>query len=226
MKSRISRLSRPFPLILLAILLAFYAVAAKATDGTITAKPNNPDLVSTMPDNLPKATFAGGCFWCLESEFRKQPGVVYTVSGYAGGHVEHPSYEQVSQGRTGHAEALEIYYDPEKTDYQTLLDHFLRRAHDPTTKDAQWVDHGSQYRSAIFYHDDAQKQMTEDTIARINAEKIYKNPIVTEVVAAPTFWPAEDYHQQYYEKYEDRTGQAHVRLIAKEKIKSEKYGTK
>ena len=229
MKSLPRPLSRPFILVLTAISLVLWGIsggfgAGAKTGAAATAKPNNPDLVSNMPDNLPKATFAGGCFWCLESEFRKFPGVVYTRVGYTGGTLENPTYEQITTGRTGHAETIEIYYDADKTSFHDLVDHFLRRAHDPTTKNAQWVDRGPQYRSAIFYHDDEQKRTATDIITRIDAEGLYKNKIVTEVTPAIHFWPAEDYHQQYYEKYEDRTGQAHQRVIAKEQIKAKKYG--
>jgi peptide-methionine (S)-S-oxide reductase len=205
-------------MVFLAICLIFGGFGKAA----VTSIPSNPDLVTIMPENLPKATFAGGCFWCLESEFRNLPGVVFVRSGYTGGTTENPTYEQVTTGRTGHAEANEIYYDPAKTTYQALLDHFLRRAHDPTTVNRQWVDEGTQYRSAIFYHDAEQKKQAEDTIARIDAEKIYKTPIVTQLAPAATFWPAEDYHQQYYEKYEKRTGSPHLRVILKDELKKKK----
>lgn len=215
MKSIPLRFLTLYLLVFLALIPAFPG-SAKAEPSSL---PDNPDLVTVMPENLPKATFAGGCFWCLESEFRNKPGVVFTRSGYTGGTSENPTYEQVTTGKTGHAEAVEIYYDPEKTNYQALLDHFLRRAHDPTTLNRQWVDEGTQYRSAIFYHDEAQKTAAEDTIARINTEKIYKNPIVTQVLPAAPFWPAEDYHQQYYEKYEREKGSPHLRVILKDELK-------
>lgn len=206
--------------------LALMALAALLVSGLfghyaradVTSIPDNPDLVSIMPENLPIATFAGGCFWCLESEFRNRPGVVFTRSGYTGGTVENPTYDMISTGRTGHAEAVEIHYDPAKTDYAALLDHFLRNAHDPTTLNRQWVDEGTQYRSAIFYHDDAQKAAAEAAIAAINAAGLYKNPIVTAIVPAQTFWPAESYHQQYYETYERTNGQPHLRVILKEEL--------
>ena len=147
---------------------------------------------------------------------------MFTRSGYTGGTADNPTYEMVTTGKTGHAEANEIYYDPSKTTYQDLLDHFLRRAHDPTTLNRQWVDEGTQYRSAIFYHDEDQKKQALETIARINAEKIYKSPIVTEVLPATTFWPAEEYHQQYYEKYEKTSGMPHLRVILKDELKKKK----
>ena len=206
----------------LLIFLSIYLISRGSGHSETTSIPSNPDLVTTMPQNLPKATFAGGCFWCLESEFRNRPGVVFTRSGYTGGTVDHPTYEMVTTGKTGHAEANEIYYDPLKTTYQDLLDHFLRRAHDPTTLNRQWVDEGTQYRSAIFYHDEDQKKQALETIAHINAEKIYKSPIVTEVLPATTFWPAEEYHQQYYEKYEKTSGMPHLRVILKDELKKKK----
>ncbi len=214
--------------ILSATVLLAAAFASAGPGGNIrmtvdvTSLPDNPDLVQIMPENLPKATFAGGCFWCLESEFRNKPGVVFTRSGYTGGTVDNPAYDMVTTGKTGHAEAVEIFYDPAKTDFQALTDHFLRNAHNPTTIDRQWVDEGTQYRSAIFYHDDEQKRIAEETIARINAEKIYAAPIVTQVVPADVFWPAEDYHQQYYEKYERERGQPHLRVILKNELKNKK----
>lgn len=204
------------------VFLTLAAVSGGSAKAGPSGPPDNPDLVSAMPENLPKATFAGGCFWCLESEFRNRQGVVFTRSGYTGGTTENPTYEQVTTGKTGHAEAVEIYYDPDKTNYQALLDHFLRSAHDPTTLNRQWVDEGTQYRSAIFYHDDMQKKAAEDTIARIAAERIYKNPVVTEIMPAEAFWPAEDYHQQYYEKYEQEKGSPHLRVILKGEMKKKK----
>ncbi len=182
----------------------------------------NPDLVTSVPENLPKASFAGGCFWCMESEFRPFPGVVFTRAGYEGGTTDNPTYAQVTTGKTGHAEVLEIYYDPSKTDYQKLVDHFMRNAHDPTTLNQQWVDEGTQYRSVIFYHDAAQQKIAEDTIARIDGEKIYKGRIVTEVIPATTFWIAEEYHQQYYEKYEKEKGTPHIREVLKDEIRKKK----
>ncbi len=181
----------------------------------------NPSLQNTLPKDYPIATVAGGCFWCTESEYRSLKGVVYTRVGYTGGKEPNPTYKEISAHKTGHAEALEIYYDPKILTYERILDHFFRRAHDPTQKDRQGPDVGAQYRSAVFYHDAEQKKIAEELIAKINAERIYKNPIVTEVVAAGRFWEAEDYHQQYYEKYEAKTGIPHVNEMirkAKEKL--------
>lgn len=177
------------------------------------------DMASEKPANLPKATLAGGCFWCLESEFRGLQGVVYTVVGYTGGHIDNPGYDEVTTGKTGHAEAVEIYFDPAKTSYRELVEHFLTRAHDPTQLNKQWVDEGPQYRSAIFTHDEEQKKIAEDLIAELTAAKRYKDPIVTTINPAATFWVAEEYHQQYYEKYEAENGQPHIRIWLKQQNK-------
>lgn len=143
------------------------------------------------------ATFAGGCFWCMEPPFDKLPGVKSTTSGYTGGTVKQPTYEQVSGGGTGHAEAVRVVYDPTKVTYAKLLDVFWHNV-DPLTPDAQFCDHGPQYRSAVFYHDAAQRKLAEDT-KRAHATRFGK-PVVTEVVPAAVFWPAEAYHQDYYVK--------------------------
>jgi peptide-methionine (S)-S-oxide reductase len=146
---------------------------------------------------MEKATFAAGCFWGVEADFRKIPGVIDAVSGYTGGHVESPSYEAVCTGRTGHAEAVEVTYDPAKVSYGQLLDAFWS-LHDPTTPDRQGPDVGSQYRSAIFYHSDAQRAEAEASKAAAQAG--FKRPIVTEITAATPFYPAEAYHQRYFER--------------------------
>jgi peptide-methionine (S)-S-oxide reductase len=146
---------------------------------------------------LAKATFAGGCFWCMEPPFDKLDGVVSTTSGYTGGHTANPTYEQVSSGRTGHTEAVEVVYDPRKVTYAQLLEVFWRNI-DPLTANAQFCDTGSQYRAGIFVHDEAQRRLAEET-KRAVAQRLEK-PIVTEVVAASKFWPAEEYHQDYYKK--------------------------
>ena len=148
------------------------------------------------PAGLAKATFAGGCFWCVESDFDKVPGVVSTTSGYIGGKVANPSYEQVSAKTTGHAEAVEIVYDPKRVSYEQLLEYFWRTI-DPTTKDRQFCDAGSPYRSAIFTHDAAQLAAVKASLANLEKTKPFKDAIVTEIVAAGPFYAAEDYHQNY-----------------------------
>lgn len=146
---------------------------------------------------LAKATFAGGCFWCMEPPYDELEGVTSTISGYTGGTKKNPTYEQVSAGTTGHTEAVEITYDPKKVSYEKLLDVFWRNI-DPLTANAQFCDSGSQYRSAIFYHDQAQKTLAEASKKRVQSR--FKQPIVTEIVQVSEFYPAEDYHQDYYKK--------------------------
>jgi peptide-methionine (S)-S-oxide reductase len=143
------------------------------------------------------ATFAGGCFWCVEADFDKVEGVISTTSGYTGGGKANPSYEEVSRGGTGHAEAVKIVYDPAKVSYQKLLDVFWHNV-DPLVKDRQFCDHGHQYRTAIFYHGDEQRQLAEASKAAVQGR--FKEPIVTEIVAAGPFYQAEDYHQDFYVK--------------------------
>jgi peptide-methionine (S)-S-oxide reductase len=144
-----------------------------------------------------KATFAGGCFWCMEPPYDKLDGVISTISGYAGGKTKNPTYEEVSRGTTGHTEVVQVTYDPKKLTYQKLLDVFWRNI-DPLTPNRQFCDIGSQYRSAIFYHDDNQKRLAEESKKALS--KRFKEPIVTEIVAYTEFYPAEDYHQDYYTK--------------------------
>jgi peptide-methionine (S)-S-oxide reductase len=146
-----------------------------------------------------KATFAGGCFWCVESDFDKIDGVISTTSGYTGGKTANPTYHDVSAGVTGHAEAVEIVFDPKRVSYERLLEHFWYTV-DPTAKDRQFCDIGSQYRTAIFVHDDAQRRAAEASKAALEKSKPFPQPIVTEIVAAAQFYPAEEYHQDYYKK--------------------------
>ena len=152
-----------------------------------------------------KATFAGGCFWCVEADFDKLDGVLSTTSGYIGGTVPNPTYEQVAADRTGHAEAVEVVYDPRKVSYERLLEHFWRTI-DPTTPDRQFCDVGSAYRSAIFTHDATQMAAARASLAAIEKSKPFKEPIVTQIVAAGPFYPAEAYHQDYYRKNPVRYG--------------------
>lgn len=174
-------------------------------------------IKSEKPDDYPIATFAGGCFWCLESEFRALKGVVYTISGYSGGELENPTYSDITTGKTGHAEVTDIYYDPDIITYRELTDYFLRKFHDPTQLNRQGVDVGTQYRSAIFYHHYEQKKVASEAIASAEADKVWNDPIVTTLEPLQKFWPAEDYHQQYYEKYEKANGRPHIRVLLKAK---------
>ena len=150
-------------------------------------------------DNLATATFAGGCFWCVESDFLHIPGVVSVTSGYAGGEEQNPSYEQVSSGSTGHLEAVQIRFDPAKVSYRALLEWFWRH-HDPTDPDGQFCDRGSQYRPAIFAHNEGQRREAEASRQRLADSKVLPKPVVTPVLGYTTFYPAEDHHQRYVEK--------------------------
>jgi peptide-methionine (S)-S-oxide reductase len=182
-------MKRGLPLLAL-LLLAAPAVAAEAVFGQPAPPP---------PPGLAVATFAGGCFWCMEGPFDDTPGVVSTTSGYTGGTKEAPSYEEVSSGGTGHAESVRVVYDPKKVSYETLLEVFWHNV-DPLTANAQFCDHGNQYRTAIFYNDEAQKQAAEAAKKALESSGRFKQPIVTEIVPAGKFWPAEDYHQDFYVK--------------------------
>jgi peptide-methionine (S)-S-oxide reductase len=146
-----------------------------------------------------KATFAGGCFWCMEPPYDKVPGVISTISGYMGGKTRNPTYESISTGTTGHAEVVQIEYDPSKVTYEKLLEVFWRNV-DPTQRDGQFCDHGTQYRTAIFYHGEEQKKLAEASKAALEKNKPFKGDIVTEVTAAPQFYRAEEYHQDFYKK--------------------------
>jgi peptide-methionine (S)-S-oxide reductase len=145
------------------------------------------------------AIFAGGCFWCVEADFDKVPGVISTTSGYTGGTVANPTYEQVSSKHTGHAEAVQIVFDPAKVSYEKLLDYFWHTI-DPTTKDRQFCDAGSPYRTAIFAGNEAQLKAAQASRTALEKSKPFKQPIVTEIVMAGAFYPAEEYHQDYYKK--------------------------
>jgi peptide-methionine (S)-S-oxide reductase len=150
--------------------------------------------------SLAKATFAGGCFWCMEGPFDKLDGVISTTSGYTGGHKKNPTYREVSSGTTGHAESVQVVYDPNKVTYQQLLDVFWVNI-DPTVKDQQFCDHGSQYRSAIFYHNAEQKRLAEASKRQLEKDKPFEGQIYTEITTATEFYPAEDYHQDFYMKH-------------------------
>ena len=146
-----------------------------------------------------KATFAGGCFWCMEEAYEKLPGVISAVSGYMGGRTKSPTYEQVSTGSSGHAEVVQVQYDPTKITYEKLVEAFWHNV-DPTQRDGQFCDHGSQYRSAIFYHGEEQKKAADASRAALEKMKPFKGEIVTQIVPAGEFYPAEEYHQDYYKK--------------------------
>jgi len=143
------------------------------------------------------ATFGSGCFWCTEAVFQRIKGVEKVVSGYAGGHVQNPTYRQVCAGNTGHAEAVQVQYDPSQISYPEILEIFWK-THDPTTRDRQGNDVGPQYRSAIFYHNEEQKRLAEEYKKKLDEAHIWEDPIVTEITPFTNFYPAEDYHQNYY----------------------------
>ena len=160
------------------------------------------------------ATLAGGCFWCLEAVYLELRGVVGVQSGYAGGHVANPSYELVCTGTTGHAEVVQITFDPDEISYRDLLDVFFT-IHDPTTLNRQGNDVGTQYRSAIFYHSAEQKAAADEAIAELGAEKVWDDPIVTEVLPLKEFFPAEEYHRDYFRLHPD---QAYCRAVIAPKV--------
>src|SRR5690349_6966776 len=160
------------------------------------------------------ATLAGGCFWCLEAVYDEMKGVESVESGYMGGHSENPSYEDVCSGATGHAEVVQITFDPDVVSYQELLEVFFV-IHDPTTRDRQGNDVGTQYRSAIFYHSAEQKRIAEDLIRSFESQHVYEDPIVTEVVPAERFHPAEGYHQEYFQR---NPAQPYCRFVVAPKV--------
>jgi peptide-methionine (S)-S-oxide reductase len=173
-----------------------------AGDGRTPASPAVAPEEDPMPDAARKpsealATFGGGCFWCVEAVFKELDGVTSVVPGYSGGHAESPTYRQVCSGTTGHAEVVQIRYDPAKVRYEQLLEVFFR-THDPTTKDRQGNDVGTQYRSVVFFHDEAQRQSAERVKAALDAEAAYPRPIVTEIVPFERFHLAEEYHRDYF----------------------------
>jgi len=168
-----------------------------------------------MTQSLETVTLGAGCFWCVEAVFQELKGVHRVVSGYSGGSVENPTYQQVCSGRTGHAEVVQVSFDPDTIDLATILDVFWR-THDPTTMNRQGADVGTQYRSAIFYHTDEQRQIAETSKQETNASGLWENPIVTEITPFTRFYPAEDYHQNFYL---DNPGQPYCRVMIDPKIR-------
>lgn len=169
-----------------------------------------------------RATFGGGCFWCTEAAFQQLPGVLSVTSGYAGGHVPDPTYRQVCSGATGHAEVVQVEYDPTEVAYEDLLRVFFS-VHDPTQRNRQGPDVGSQYRSIVLHHDDEQRELAERYIARLEEEGAYGGPVVTEVEPLEAFYEAEEEHQDYYEKHPDAT---YCRMYAEPKVRKvrEEFG--
>ncbi len=175
--------------------LVVSALFAQSTPEPQTSAPAAP----TQTQDSFTATFAGGCFWCMEPPFDKLDGVISTTSGYIGGHTVDPTYKQVSTGRTGHTEAVQVVYDPTRVSYAELLTVFWRNI-DPTTADRQFCDRGNQYRTGIFYHDDEQRRLAEESKRALETARVLDERIVTEISNATEFYPAEDYHQDYYMK--------------------------
>jgi peptide-methionine (S)-S-oxide reductase len=169
---------------------------------------------STSTATGDKATLGGGCFWCLEAVFEQLRGVLKVESGYAGGRVPQPTYQQVCNGDTGHAEVVQVAFDPAVVSFRDVLDVFFG-THDPTTLNRQGHDVGTQYRSVIFYHNEQQKQTAQERIAELNAAKIWSRPLVTEVVPLPVFYKAEDYHQEYFRH---NSGQPYCQAVVSPKV--------
>jgi peptide methionine sulfoxide reductase msrA/msrB len=184
-------------LIAFVILIGLILLGFQKSNDEQSKQSEKSTLMKTESKNLKTATFAGGCFWCMESDFEKVSGVVEAVSGYTGGHKPNPTYEEVSAGGTGYAESVQVTYDPSKITYKELLDVFWRHV-DPTDAGGQFADRGSQYRTAIFYHDAEQKRIAEESKAQLDKSGRFSKPIVTEIVPLTEFYPAEDYHQDYY----------------------------
>lgn len=207
-------------LIIAALFMALGIMSVLNAQAQESLLPKGPDIMAEKPEGYPVAYFAGGCFWCVESEFRGQAGVLFTRSGYAGGKLENPRYEDTHDGASGHAEAVEVTYNPAKTSYRALVEFFLAKAHDPTQLNRQGPDVGPQYRSALFPLNDEEKKIDEEIIARLTAEKLYDKPIVTTIEPNATFWIAEDYHQQYFEKYYKKNGRDHINVTIKNSQKA------
>ena len=193
--SQFSRLSLCAAAIGALAIAAFVAVPTRAAEEAVVIPAPAADMTSA--DGLQTAVVAGGCFWGVQGVFQHTAGVVNAVSGYAGGNQQNPTYDEVSTGTTGHAESVQIKYDPKKISYGKILQIFFSVAHDPTQLNRQGPDHGTQYRSAIFTTTDEQKKVADAYIAQLNAAKVYGGPIVTKVSALQAFFPAEAYHQDY-----------------------------
>ncbi|MGV3505041.1 MAG: peptide-methionine (S)-S-oxide reductase MsrA [Adhaeribacter sp.] len=195
------------------LLFFFFALASCAEGGASHSRPKPKPLSQAELAGTETAVFAGGCFWCTEAVFERVKGVKQVISGYAGGKEKNPTYEQVSNGLTGHTESIEVYYDPQVISYQELLEMFFA-AHDPTTLNRQGPDVGAQYRSAIFYRTPAQQEAAQAYIGELKEKKVFARPIVTEVKPLTTFWPAEDYHQDYYELEENKSNPYIINVTA------------
>jgi peptide-methionine (S)-S-oxide reductase len=181
------------------VLAAVLLVAGVSAGSVFAQMKQDKPAPGSRPASTAIATFAGGCFWCTEADFDKVDGVISTTSGYIGGKTANPTYDSVSAGNTGHAEAVQVVFDPSKVTYSKLLEYYWRTI-DPTTKDRQFCDSGNPYRTAIFTHDEQQRALAEASKKALSANKPFREPIVTEIVDATQFYPAEDYHQDYHTK--------------------------
>lgn len=202
---------------------AFFLIAIAALGFLFIGSPSEAmqkgeHIMSEEPDGYPVITLAGGCFWCTESEYRALDGVKFTRVGYMGGETNAPTYRDITTGKTGHAEVVEVTYDPALISLEDLVTFFLTTAHDPTQLNRQGVDIGTQYRSAVFYADEDEKVRVQAVIDTVQPE--IKKPIVTTLEPLSTFWAGEEYHQQYYEKYQEETGKDHIRVIQKKARKA------
>jgi peptide-methionine (S)-S-oxide reductase len=191
---------------------------------TLFGLAQDPTTSTKEISKMKQATFGGGCFWCTEAVFQRLNGVQKVVSGYSGGHVENPTYKQVTGKKTGHVEVIQVTYDPSLVEYKELLEVFWK-THDPTTKDRQGADVGPQYRSVVFYHDDEQKELAALYKKKLDDSKYFRQPIVTEIKPLINFYPAEDYHQNYFN---DNPGNPYCQAVVASKVAKfhEIFGTK
>lgn len=199
----------------LVVMLGVFSLSACRPGQAEESQTVNASEGEASSGELETATFGSGCFWCTEAVFQRLEGVEKVVSGYTGGHVENPTYEQVCTGLTGHAEVIQVQYDPKKITYPELLEVFWK-THDPTTLNRQGPDVGPQYRSAIFYHSEEQREQAEKYKQKLDAARIFNGPIVTEITAIEKFYPAEKYHQNYFN---DNRRQSYCRFVITPKIK-------
>ena len=202
--------------LILLVIFAFTCLAIILLSGgnsRATLLEKGANIMTEKPEGYPSAVLAGGCFWCTESEFRALDGILYSRAGYMGGDLENPTYKDITTGKSGHAEVIEVTFDPKIISYEQVVEFFLAQAHDPTQLNRQGVDKGTQYRSAIFPADEEQERIAKAKIEELQPR--FKGKIVTTVEPYSTFWEAEEYHQQYYEKYQAETGKDHIRVILK-----------
>ena len=205
---------------LFSVVLSFAFSSCTAKEKPIVREEFKEPIKIKTQEGMEIATFAGGCFWCTEALFLEVKGVQKVVSGYIGGTVKNPSYREISTGTTGHAEAIQITFNPKEVAFEDLLEMFFG-THDPTTLNRQGADVGTQYRSEVFYHSQEQKDKVEKYIELLEKEKLYSNPIVTKVSSATIFYPAEDYHQNYYNQ---NSGQGYCQMVIAPKLeKLRKY---